>query len=120
MMIPSEEPSFDEVDALHHVPINDALDALDRPWRRKLLFALLDIEPSESSGIDAFGPAEDSGPFEFGLEANGSHLSKLADYGFVDWNRDTHRVRKGRNFDDIRPLLELLVNHEDDLPDGWF
>jgi len=28
-------------------------------------------------------------------------------------------VIKGPNFDEIKPLLELLENHEDELPTDW-
>lgn len=47
------------------------------------------------------------------------HLPKLADYEFIEWNKDTHEVTKGPKFDEIRPLLELLATHEDELPADW-
>jgi hypothetical protein len=33
--------------------------------------------------------------------------------------RKRHGVSKGREFDETRPLLELLDAHEDELPDDW-
>ncbi|WP_254544885.1 transcriptional regulator [Halomarina pelagica] len=50
---------------------------------------------------------------------NAVHLPKLADYGFIEWDRNTHEVMKGPKFDEIRPLLELLEAHEDKLPADW-
>ena len=47
------------------------------------------------------------------------HLPKLERYGFIDWNQDINQVSKGPNFEETRPLLEMLVAHEDELPDGW-
>ncbi|WP_436927670.1 hypothetical protein [Halosimplex amylolyticum] len=47
------------------------------------------------------------------------HLPKLADYRFIEWNQGTHEVTKGPKFDEIRPLLELLDDREDELPADW-
>ncbi len=47
------------------------------------------------------------------------HLPKLEEYGFIEWDRDSHEVRKGPKFNEIQPLLELLVSHSDELPDDW-
>ena len=40
------------------------------------------------------------------------HLPKLADYGFIEWDRDAHVVTKGPRFDEMRPLLELLIDQQ--------
>ncbi|MBV0923961.1 hypothetical protein KTS45_07065 [Halomicroarcula limicola] len=48
------------------------------------------------------------------------HLPKLADHGFIEWDRESDEIRRGPNFDRARPLLELLVAHEDELPAEWF
>ncbi len=50
---------------------------------------------------------------------NHVHLPKPADYGFVDWDEKRQEVSEGREFDEIRPLLELPDAHEDELPDDW-
>ena len=47
------------------------------------------------------------------------HLPKLADFGFVEWDRDAHVVARGPRFDEIRPVLELLDGRRDDLPATW-
>ena len=41
------------------------------------------------------------------------HLPKLAEDNYIEWAQDAHLVTKGANFDDLRPILELL----DDQPD---
>lgn len=43
----------------------------------------------------------------------------LEDAGFINWNRETHQVTKGPEFHQLRPVLELLHHHQDELPDGW-
>jgi hypothetical protein len=45
------------------------------------------------------------------------HLPKLADHGFIDWDQDTQRVTKGPQFDEIEPLLTVLSENQDVLPD---
>lgn len=47
------------------------------------------------------------------------HLPKLAEAGYIEWNKDTHTIRRGPNFDEIAPLLRLMAEHEDKLPAGW-
>lgn len=42
------------------------------------------------------------------------HLPKLAEYDYIDWDRDAHVVTRGPDFDDVRPLLQLLDDHPDD------
>lgn len=46
-------------------------------------------------------------------------LPNLEEYGFIECNQDANEVVKGPMFDEIRPLLELLKDHEDELPEDW-
>ena len=48
-----------------------------------------------------------------------THLPKLEDEGFIGWDREENMVRKGPRFEEIQPLLELMHNHADKLPDEW-
>lgn len=113
----SDETSFDELSAVNHVPLNDALDALAHSQRRKLLFSLLDHDPQTDSPVPAAN-SEDETNTQI-VKMHHVHLPKLADYGFIDWNQETHEVTKGPNFGKIDPLLKLLADHEDDLPEIW-
>jgi hypothetical protein len=47
------------------------------------------------------------------------HFPKLEAAGFMQWNRETNTIRKGPLFDEIRPLLVLMRDHADELPDDW-
>ncbi|MFC6718950.1 hypothetical protein ACFQHN_15380 [Natrialbaceae archaeon GCM10025896] len=40
------------------------------------------------------------------------HLPKLTDYGFIEWDRDAHVVTKGPRFDEMKPLLKLLIDQQ--------
>jgi hypothetical protein len=98
---------------------DDLLDALAHIQRRKLLVALLSHNPQddESVVIDADETADEE--FTRLLQMTHSHLPKLAAYGFITWNRETNEVSKGPNFEEIKPLLELLQRHGDELPADW-
>ncbi|RQG98481.1 transcriptional regulator [Natrarchaeobius oligotrophus] len=63
--------------------------------------------------------ADDDSLNQFKLELYHTHLPKLADSGFVDWNTQTKTITRGSQFDEIEPLLTLLTNHQDELPLDW-
>jgi len=44
-----------------------------------------------------------------------NHLPKLDDLGFVSWDRENGVVATGPQFEEIRPLLELLADNGDEL-----
>lgn len=98
---------------------DDALDALADPQRRRLLVALLDHNPQDDSPVVIADTDAEADAVERLVKMNHVHLPKLEEYGFIEWDRDTHEVIKGPQFDEIRPLLELLADHDDELPPGW-
>lgn len=88
-------------------------DVLGDRYRRRLLLALSEREPRHAT--DAF----DGDVAAERIEARHQHLPKLADAGVVEWDRETNELWRGRRFDEVRPLLELLSAHDDELPDDW-
>ncbi|RLM67110.1 transcriptional regulator [Halorubrum sp. Atlit-26R] len=94
--------------------MNDtAFDALANEHRRELLLDLLDENPQEvavelPAGDDA---GEPNTTHHRRIEMYHIHLPKLDDYGFIQWDRDTHEVTKGPRFEELRPLLECMVEH---------
>ncbi len=100
--------------------MDECFEALANIHRRRMLVALLDHNPQE----DTIAVPEDVHDGEQALEVlqtefYHSHLPQLEEAGFIGWNRDTHEVVKGPRFDEIRPLLELMRDHPDELPDDW-
>jgi hypothetical protein len=101
------------------VPFDTMLDALSDIERRTLLVALLEHNPQDDSprvigdgenGRDTVGEL---------VRMDHGHLPKLAEYGLIEWDRENDEVHRGRAFGEIRPLLELLDSHRDELPEGW-
>lgn len=108
-----------EVSAEETVSFDEMLEALVHVQRRKLLVSLLDHNPQDDSPAVITDPETDPDSIERIIQMKHVHLPKLADKGLIEWNRQRNEVVKGPNFDEIRPLLELLDDHQDELPDDW-
>lgn len=48
-----------------------------------------------------------------------NHLPKLEEAGYIEWDRESGTIEKGPEFDEIEPLLELIEEHSDELPQDW-
>ena len=48
-----------------------------------------------------------------------SHLPRLENHGFITWDRDAGTLERGPNWAEIAPLVRLLNDHQDELPEGW-
>lgn len=97
--------------------VDESLDALRHPKRRRLLFALL--EETEASGIDAqctIASVFDEQDAESHIELIHVHLPKLDERGFVDWQMSDPTVEPGPRWGDIEPILSVLYNHLNELP----
>lgn len=101
------------------VKFDDLLDALGDVRRRKLLLALLDRDPYADPPLAVDGSGSGLEAVEDRVAMRHTHLPKLVEHGLVEWDRETHEVRKGPEFVEIRPMLELLDEHADELPEGW-
>lgn len=95
---------------------DDMMTALANAQRRRLLISLLEHNLQADSPVVIAGCDSDADGVVLMRHA---HLPKLGDYGFIEWNEESNEVTKGPKFDEIRPLLELLDAHEDELPPGW-
>ena len=88
--------------------------------RRRLLMNLIEHNPQEERVNIPEGVQIGEEELEvLQTEFVHNHLPKLEEEGYIRWKRDSHEVVKGPKCDEIRPLLELISNHRDELPDGW-
>lgn len=92
------------------------LHALASIQRRTLLFELLAECPQDDKQSVLDLSETPGGEGHRALQMRHAHLPTLEDHGFITWNQDGDTVARGPAFDDIRPLLELLQEHEDELP----
>lgn len=105
----SETLSFDE-----------SLDALASPYRRQLLLAMLAANPQADSDVDPLDILDDPETSDV-TEAQlvHTHLPKLEAMGVVDWDRETGNISKGPEWERVAPLLVLIDDHREELPDGF-
>lgn len=97
------------------------LRVMAHPYRRQLLVALLDHNPQDADNVDpldtmSYTPDEAE---TLRVELIHNHLPKLEQQGYVVWDREIGTLSKGPNWDEIGPLLQLIHNHRDELPDGF-
>lgn len=104
-------------------PNGRVFEALANSSRRQLLFALLAETPQYHDSIDPIDLLSKRNAIDdletIRLELRHVHLPKLADMGFIEWNRQSGTVSKGPNWEEIASLLQLIYEHPDELPDEW-
>lgn len=98
---------------------DNLIDALANIQRRKLLISLLEHNPQDDTPIVIADSDNERDSLERLIPMYHVHLPKLAEYGLIVWDEESHEVTKGPNFDEIRPLLKLLNDHEAELPEDW-
>lgn len=99
--------------------VDDLFDILTSGQRRRLLVRLLEHNPQDDTPVPAAEAAGEDDPERALIAFRHTHLPKLEKYGFIDWDREANAVTKGPRFEEIRPMLELLRDHADELPEGW-
>jgi len=105
--------------------LDTKLSVLANSHRRRLLSILAQTNPSDepiptSRAVQADGgtPSDDGGKHPESIRMYHVHLPKLADHGYVDWNREARTVAKGPRFENIVPLLTALNEMQDVLSEG--
>ena len=95
--------------------------ALANQYRRQLLVALLEHNPQADDDVD---PLDTVGHSETETEKlrislQHDHLPLLADLEVIEWNREAGEISKGPKWEEIEPVLRLIEEHQDELPEGW-
>lgn len=102
-------------------PLDEMLVALSDLHRRRLLVALQEHNPQEAYEMHVLEdvPAGEEELERFRLKMFHIHLPKLKEAGLIRWDKATETVARGPRFEEIRPLLELMDTHADELPPIW-
>ncbi|MFH5802275.1 ArsR family transcriptional regulator [Haladaptatus sp. CMAA 1911] len=97
------------------------LDALANTYRRRLLTTLLEHNPQhdEDTHLPLDVSIADEDVEQLKVHMIHIHLPKLEDTGLIEWDRDTNEIRRGPQFEELRPFLQLMQDHADELPDDW-
>lgn len=112
-MASSGEPS-------ERLALGEVLEILADIYRRRVLVELLDHNPLDDDvRLPEDAIIEDDDLATLRTQMRHVHLPKLEDEGLVEWDREANVLRKGPRFEEIRPLLKLMADHADELPDDW-
>ncbi|WP_254528051.1 ArsR family transcriptional regulator [Natrinema gelatinilyticum] len=103
-----------------NLSLDGALDVLADKYRRRLLIALLEHNPQGYDAQRAVDISTENGEEkDRKIAIDHAHLPKLEAADLIERNRNENVIRKGPRFEEIEPLLELMHDHADELPDGW-
>ncbi|WP_255152661.1 DUF7344 domain-containing protein [Halorarius halobius] len=95
------------------------LGALSHRPQRRLLVELLYANPQDDTPVDDDEPKPKDEELELLLDFRHYHLPELEDKGLIDYDRENNVITKGPNFEEIKPVLELIEKYSDELPDDW-
>ena len=104
---------------MESLDFQSALDALRDKRRRRLLVALLEHNPQEEVSIPEGVHMGEADMEMLKAHMYHTHLPRLEELEIIRWNTDTEEVVRGPNFEKLRPLLELINDHADELPYDW-
>jgi hypothetical protein len=99
--------------------MNRIFDALRHRYRRHILWAVAEDNPRDEA---EFTPEElhlDDDLAMFERQLFHVHLPKLAESGYIEWDRETSTIRRGEDYDEVAPVIRVLKDHEDELPADW-
>lgn len=112
---------MNNLDSDSGLSLDTLLSIMADKYRRRLLLALLEHNPQddEDTHLPADVSLEDEELEALQVHMTHKHLPKLAAAGVIEWDQEANAVRKGPKFTEIRPLLELIRDHADELPSDW-
>lgn len=87
--------------------------------RRRLLLTLYERDRRAEVQIPGDIIQRDQKPDRLRVELEHIHLPLLEEMGFIRYDRESSEVTIGPRFGRISPLLELLNEHPDDVPDSY-
>ncbi|WP_152424812.1 transcriptional regulator [Natronococcus jeotgali] len=89
--------------------------AIEHVQRRRLLTNLLNKSQFQIRDLDIDEEEEEM----LLSEVKHAHLQNLDREELINWNPDDNMVERGSKFEEIRSLIELIHNNQDEIPDGW-
>jgi hypothetical protein len=93
-------------------------EAVSAEPRRQLIVSLLDAEEGDSvplpeSGINPNVPVDAE---EFRAQLYHTHLPKLAEWDFIEWERDPLRAFRGSRFDEVAVVSKSCNSRQAKFP----
>jgi len=101
------QPCIEE-SSLFAAQIDEQLTAVSSQCRRKVL---IQLKRGEIESVPDLVSQEIDSPKQAEQRLFHTHLPKLADAGYIEWDRETGKIDQGAEFHKIIPVLELLETH---------
>lgn len=106
-----EHPDVISNSALSPEQLDELFDVLQHPYRRRILTSVQDDNPlNEAFVIDRLATRE-ADRSQLATELYHAHLPRLAELGYINWEKERRTIRRGSNFDVIAPTLRRIRNH---------
>jgi hypothetical protein len=107
-----QESAIDRWDQLHEV--------LASQERRMIIYSLMEVPKERRIPLpDAAMTPESSWDSEkTGIRLEHNHLPRLADAGYVRWERDPFCVQRGPRFEEAEALFEIIHGSIDRFPES--
>jgi len=99
--------------------LDELFEVLSKPPRRRILTALAAANPTNEAEFVPRDFTGDERGEDILMRLHHTHLPKLDEAGFIEWNPDSKTITRGPRFDEIAPLVKLLVANCDEFPAGW-
>lgn len=99
--------------------LGELLEVLSHPHRRRIITLLHDQNPRDEEEFELEELADDDEFEDETIDLFHNHLPKLAEAGFVNWNQEQQIVTRGPRFEEIAPLIDLMIAHQNELPANW-
>ena len=99
--------------------LGTALQLLSDPDRRRLLLRIREHNPEDAEQMPRETTDSDAEFRRAFSQMYHLHLPMLAAADVIAWDRDQNVIRRGPDYDELRPLLDLFHDHEEELPEEW-
>jgi hypothetical protein len=93
------------------------LEALAHPYRRELLLAPLEDNPQDRGDVDPLNThaADEEAFSQYNIFMG--HLPKLDRMGIIEWKKKEDEIIKGPEWEEYKPLLRLIAENKNELPE---
>jgi hypothetical protein len=92
--------------------MDEAFGVLANVKRRRLLLALFADSPQNEIPPGALESDDAMDPMQVRTVMRHTHLPKLAEAGYIEWDHETGQIRKGPQFDEIEQELYALSSKQ--------
>ena len=115
----TDHSSRDSTIQRERTTLDELFEVLSKPPRRRILSALADTDSREEAEFVPEEFTSDGRREDVLMKLHHIHLPKLDEPGFIEWSPDSKTVERGPRFDEIAPVVELLIDHRHQLPSSW-